>query len=211
MIENAKTNDQKQYNEDFYSWCIRQGELLRKKHWDEVDWKNILIEWDDMAKHDLHTVNSWLDQITVHLLCIQQNDSLLVRRNSPISHWLDEIQNWREEIIGVLDLSPGKKGVLLKDFPDAYQWRKAITAASKKIAKREGMNRLEQVRLRNELGETTAFTLSECLGFDIQHHSRREHPVQFDDDWLYPAEIASKVERIFTSTGDIQGRDDLNE
>ncbi|WP_448587633.1 DUF29 domain-containing protein [Thermocrinis sp.] len=55
------------YEKDFYLWVMENLRLLKEKHYDEVDWENLLEEIRDMGQRHLESVISYMAIILEHL------------------------------------------------------------------------------------------------------------------------------------------------
>jgi Domain of unknown function DUF29 len=79
------------YDRDALAWSERQAALLRRvargERVNDVDWDHVVEEIEDVGISELHAVQSYLDQILVHLLMLHG--------------WpeLDADQHWRAEIV----------------------------------------------------------------------------------------------------------------
>ena len=79
------------YDRDALAWSERQAALLRRvargERVNDVDWDHVVEEIEDVGISELNAVQSYLDQILVHLL--------------KLHGWpeLDSEQHWRAEII----------------------------------------------------------------------------------------------------------------
>jgi hypothetical protein len=79
------------YDRDALAWSERQAALLRRvargERVNDVDWDHVVEEIEDVGISELNAVQSYLDQILVHLLKL---------RGWPE---LDAEQHWRAEIV----------------------------------------------------------------------------------------------------------------
>jgi hypothetical protein len=79
------------YDRDALAWSERQAALLRRvargERVNDVDWDHVVEEIEDVGISELNAVQSYLDQILVHLL--------------KLHGWpeLDSEQHWRAEIV----------------------------------------------------------------------------------------------------------------
>jgi hypothetical protein len=82
------------YKRDVLAWSQRQADLLRRlgrgERVDDVDWTNLAEEIEDVGLSELHSVESFLNLIVVHLL------KLYAWPNSQdCAHWRGEIVAFR--------------------------------------------------------------------------------------------------------------------
>ena len=78
------------YDRDILAWSERQAELLRRlsrgERVNELDWEHVVEEIEDVGLSELHAVQSYLEQILVHLLKTQ-----LWPSSDALNHWRAEI------------------------------------------------------------------------------------------------------------------------
>jgi hypothetical protein len=78
------------YQRDVLAWSQHQADLLRRvgrgERVDDVDWANVAEEIEDVGLSELHSVESFLNLIIVHLLKIQAWPE-----SSATDHWEGEI------------------------------------------------------------------------------------------------------------------------
>lgn len=79
------------YDRDVLAWSEHQADLLRRlargKRVNDLDWEHVVEEIEDVGLSELHAVESYLEQILVHLLKTQ---------TWPASQSLND---WRAEIV----------------------------------------------------------------------------------------------------------------
>ncbi len=85
------------YERDILAWSQHQADLLRRlgrgERVNDVDWTNVAEEIEDVGLYELHSVESFLNQILVHLLKLHAwSDSQASR------HWRGEIVNFRNNV-----------------------------------------------------------------------------------------------------------------
>ena len=78
------------YDRDILDWSEHQADLLRRlargEKVNDVDWENVIEEIEDVGRSELHTVESNLEQMLVHLL------ELHIWRTDPsCPHWRGEV------------------------------------------------------------------------------------------------------------------------
>ena len=80
------------YERDVLAWSQHQADLLRRlgrgERVNDVDWKNVVEEIEDVGLSELHSDESFLNLIMVHLLKLHT--------------WPDSLScnHWRSEIVG---------------------------------------------------------------------------------------------------------------
>ncbi|MGH7061346.1 MAG: DUF29 domain-containing protein [Stellaceae bacterium] len=105
------------YEADFYAWTQRQADLLRALPvvGNELDLEHIAEEIEDLGRSDLRAAQSLVEHIVEHLLKLEFSGL-----DEPVSHWRDEIVEWRlqldktltRSIEAKLDLSARHKAAL---------------------------------------------------------------------------------------------------
>lgn len=105
------------YNTDFYSWALRQVELLRNEEYADLDTANLIEEIEAMAKRDRRELLNRLKVIVVHLLTWKYQPT---HRSKS---WTDTLDEQRDEIDTLLDDSPSLRrelpGLMVKAYPKA--------------------------------------------------------------------------------------------
>src|SRR5471030_2794676 len=78
------------YERDVLAWSQHQADLLRRvgrgERVNDVDWTNVAEEIEDVGLSELHSVESYLTLIMVHLLKIQASPD-----DTAADHWSTEI------------------------------------------------------------------------------------------------------------------------
>jgi hypothetical protein len=78
------------YERDVLAWSRHQADLLRRvgrgERVNDVDWTNVAEEIEDVGLSELHSVESYLTLIMVHLLKIQASPD-----DTAADHWSTEI------------------------------------------------------------------------------------------------------------------------
>ncbi|WP_448587429.1 DUF29 domain-containing protein [Thermocrinis sp.] len=99
----AERSDLKElYREDFYLWVMENLRLLKEKHYDQVDWENLLEEIEDMAKSELRSVISYMAIILEHLYKWENFRATPEMGKS----WIKSINNARKEMEKLFEFSP---------------------------------------------------------------------------------------------------------
>ncbi len=78
------------YDRDALAWSERQAGLLRRvargERVNDVDWDHVVEEIEDVGLSELHAVESYLEQLLIHLLKLRSWPEL-----GATSHWRGEI------------------------------------------------------------------------------------------------------------------------
>jgi hypothetical protein len=107
------------YEDDFLVWITTQAELLRTKHFDQLDLENLIEELEGMARKEKHELKHRLEQLIMHLLkCKLQPEHI------PGS-WRETIREQRIRIQDLLEAMPS-----LTRLVDAYMERSYARAAA---------------------------------------------------------------------------------
>jgi hypothetical protein len=104
----------KLYEQDFYAWTLRTTELLRQRHFDELDIEHLAEELETMSRRDRHELVSRLKILLAHLLKWQFQSHH--RSNS----WRNSIVEQRLRINDLLQFSPSLKPFLIEAATIAY-------------------------------------------------------------------------------------------
>jgi hypothetical protein len=102
------------YDEDFFEWTRRNGQLLRAGQLQQADIEDIAEEIEDLGKRDLRELNSRVQVLLIYLLKLK----LQPRRKSRSGESTIVFQ--RVEIEGILEQSPSLRGKLETALPDNY-------------------------------------------------------------------------------------------
>ncbi|MEY3331827.1 MAG: hypothetical protein RLZZ176_127 [Cyanobacteriota bacterium] len=107
---------QRLYEIDDYEWLLTNIELLKQKHFDDLDLQNLIEELEDLGNEKKNAVESLFQQIIRHLL-LYQYWQLEVSRNS--RHWQAEIYGFRDQLNTKLTTNLRKH--LTEERPKIYQ------------------------------------------------------------------------------------------
>ena len=102
------------YDRDFHAWAKEQGELIRSRSADAIDWDNVAEEIESLGRQERGELYS-------HFVVLPT--PLLKRRFPPERRsrsWRTSVVNQRLDIARQLKLSPSLKAVLEEEFGDAY-------------------------------------------------------------------------------------------
>jgi hypothetical protein len=127
------------YDEDFYGWTQEQAEYLRAGLWDAVDAVHVAEEIEDVGSEQIHTVQSHLTNLLMHLLKWRyqpthrsrswrvsiRNARIEIRKRLTRSHTLArEIEGlFTEAYEDARQLASDETGLAIETFPEDCQWR----------------------------------------------------------------------------------------
>lgn len=94
------------YKTDFYGWTKQQGQLLRNKDINLIDWDNIAEEIEDIGRFQKRELESKLEVLIMHLLKWQFQPNLSYRS------WQLTIKEQRLRLKKLLSENPSFKSVL---------------------------------------------------------------------------------------------------
>lgn len=106
------------YDEDFYSWALKQVQLLREGRLSEIDIENIAEELEDMGKSRARALESQLARLLAHLLKWQYQPD---QRERYENSWHASIRHARRGVERTLKENPGLKPHLPELFEEVYQ------------------------------------------------------------------------------------------
>lgn len=134
------------YERDFYVWTQEQGEKLRARSLEAVDWENLAEEIESAGRREKREISDRLETLLRLLLKWQFQPDL--RCHS----WQSGIGEQRTFIEGTLEMSPS-----LSDFPgqilqDEYKW------ARERVAIETGLP-------TSTFPEKVPFSVAEALNF----------------------------------------------
>jgi len=109
-------NIQKEYERDFYTWSIRNAELLRAGKLSEIDVEHIAEEIESMGKSEKRELMSRLAVLLAHLLKWEFQSER--RSNS----WKYTIKEQRLRLQNLLEESPSLKKSLEDNMNNAYEY-----------------------------------------------------------------------------------------
>jgi hypothetical protein len=82
------------YDHDVLAWSEHQAELLRRiargERVNDVDWEHVVEEIEDVGRAELHALESYLEQILIHLLKLRGWIEI-----GACDHWRAEIVTFR--------------------------------------------------------------------------------------------------------------------
>ncbi|MBW4682621.1 MAG: DUF29 domain-containing protein [Microcoleus vaginatus WJT46-NPBG5] len=116
------------YLADFNAWIDQTTQLLRDRHWHEIDVEHLIEEIEDLGKSERRGITSQLTRLLLHLLKWQYQPQ---RRSDS---WLDSITDARTQIELAIEDSPS-----LRDYP-AQQLEESYQRARRQAAKQTTLN-----------------------------------------------------------------------
>jgi Domain of unknown function DUF29 len=109
------------YDRDYALWLETTIEQLRQQKFDQVDWENVLDEFEAMSKRDRRSIESNLIILLMHLLKWEFQPEM--RSNS----WTSSIREHRRRINRILRDSPSLKPYMMEVLSEVYA--EAVTEA----------------------------------------------------------------------------------
>ncbi len=135
------------YDRDFHAWAVEQGELIRSRSANAIDWDNVAEEIESLGRQESGELYSHFVVLLTHLLKWRFQPK---RRGRS---WRSTVTNQRFDIARQLKRSPSLKAVLQEEFEDAYP--RARSQAE------------QETRLpATTFPEATPFTLTQALDLD---------------------------------------------
>lgn len=103
------------YEKDFYSWALRQADLLRHEDYADLDITNLIEEIESMGRSERDALESDLLVVLHHLLKL----SCLSNAN-PSRGWRASVREHRLRIARILRKNPGLKPLVADLISDLY-------------------------------------------------------------------------------------------
>jgi hypothetical protein len=116
------------YTADFNLWIQRTAQLLRERHWHEIDLEHLIEEVEDLGKSERRAIASQLTRLLLHLLKWQYQSQ---RRSDS---WLDSITDARTQIELAIEDSPSLKKYSAEQLEQSYQRARRQAAKQTEIA-----------------------------------------------------------------------------
>lgn len=111
-----------QYDTDFYTWALTQGQALRAKDWPALDLEHLAEEIESLGNEQAHAVESHLRILTLHLLKWRYQPT---RRGKS---WRRSLLLARQRIAGRLRRNPGLRPELSVLTTHAYADARSLAA-----------------------------------------------------------------------------------
>lgn len=102
------------YDRDFHAWAKEQGELIRSRSANAIDWDNVAEEIESLGRQESGELYSHLVVLLTHLLKWE------FQPNRRSRSWRVTVFNQRSDIAKQLKRSPSLKAALQEEFDDAY-------------------------------------------------------------------------------------------
>lgn len=103
------------HDHDFYAWTQEQAQLLRKGQFNQIDFRNIAEEIEDMGRSEKRELESRLELLLMHLLKWQFQSNLRSRS------WQLTIKEQRLRLEKLLAENPSLKSFLADSLEKIYQ------------------------------------------------------------------------------------------
>lgn len=113
---------QRDYEQDFYAWTLRNAELLRQGRFSEIDVEHLAEELEDMGKSERRALESHLRTVVLHLLKWRFQPALRG------ASWRQSVRNGRIAIRNILRDSPSLARQLPEMLTDEYPAARADAA-----------------------------------------------------------------------------------
>ena len=114
MTRELEANRESLYKTDYLKWIETTVEKLREQDYSNIDWENLIEEFEDMGRSERRSLESNLVVILLHLLKWQFQPEL--RSGS----WKGSIAEHRRRIRKALKDSPSLKPYLEEIFAECY-------------------------------------------------------------------------------------------
>ena len=111
------------YERDFYTWALRQAELVREHRFAELDLENVAEELESLGKEQAHKLQSSFRVLLLHLLKWRHQPP---RRSRS---WRGSIVRERTNVEEILEGNPGLKPRCAALFAAAYRGARKEAAA----------------------------------------------------------------------------------
>ena len=134
------------YKTDYRQWLHSQQELLKARRFKDLDIDNLLDAMEYHMGDIVHTLESCLVNLLLHLLKYQYQTCVInPQRYEPqeFRSWFDSIDNARSDIRRLMRKNPSLKshiaGAIADSYPDAK--RSAITQMNKYLPKKQHLDK----------------------------------------------------------------------
>jgi hypothetical protein len=118
-----RTADAELYERDFYTWSLRQAELVRARRFADLDIENVAEELESLGKEQAHKLESALRVLLLHLLKWAYQPQ---RRSRS---WRATVVRERTNAERVLEDNPGLRPHRERLFARAYRGARKEAAA----------------------------------------------------------------------------------
>jgi Domain of unknown function DUF29 len=103
------------YKTDFYAWTQEQADLLRAKHWSQIDLPNLIEEIESLGKQQCQELRNRLSVLIGHLLKWEYQPQHRSRS------WLATLRVQRRDILPLLKDNPSLNAYLDEALQEAYE------------------------------------------------------------------------------------------
>ncbi len=110
------------YETDFLVWINTQADLLRAKHFDQLDVANLVDELEGMARKEKRELKHRMVQLIMHLLKCK------LQPGRVSGSWLGTIREQRLQIRDLLEEMPSLTGLLDEYMERSYSQAAALAA-----------------------------------------------------------------------------------
>ena len=110
------------YESDFVKWSDTMAALMRDRHFDQVDWENVIEEIESLGRNDKRALKSQMVRVMMHMLKWDYQQELRSRS------WILSIVQGQGEISDLIRDSPSLASYLESSLVLCY--RQAVKEAS---------------------------------------------------------------------------------
>ena len=105
------------YEKDLNLWYEKTEIAIAKRDVKNIDWDNLLDEFQDMSKSEKRALRSYTKRLIEHILKLKYWQS---QQEYNQKHWRKEVVNFRAEINQILLDSPSLKNYLQDNYQSWY-------------------------------------------------------------------------------------------
>ncbi len=106
------------YEQDFYLWIQTTAQLLKERRFEDVEWSNLIEEFESMGRSEKKELKSRLIVLIEHLLKLMYWES---EKAYNARGWRNTVVEQKTEIELALEDSPSLRPLLTSLFLDCYQ------------------------------------------------------------------------------------------
>lgn len=122
------TPDDTLYQRDFYSWALRQADLVRARRLGELDLENVAEELESLGREQAHKLESAYRVLLLHLLRWAYQPGHRSRS------WRGTIVHERTNVERLMEDNPGLASHRARHFATAYRGARNEAAAETSLA-----------------------------------------------------------------------------
>lgn len=134
------------YETDLYEWTKAQGDALRRRASNELDWDNLAEEIETLGRSDRRQIGSRLENLILHLL------KWRYQPEQQCGGWRGSMLEARHRLERLLDESPSLRPYPAEYLPKAYAY-----------ARRQALDETGLLRLPDDC----PWTIDEVLSSDF--------------------------------------------